>query len=71
MFKRIKKYFEKRKMQKQIQHELLETMASICLYLGYASRHTHNPYGEHMRSHLEAMKHYSEKIREDLGEKHK
>ena len=66
MFKRIKKYFEKRKTQKQTQHELLETMASICLYLDYAARHTHNPYGKYMHSHFEGLKHYSEKIREDL-----
>lgn len=66
VLKKIKKYFEKRKMQKQIQHELLETMANMCLYLDYEARRTHNPYGKYMRSHFEGLKHYSEKTREDL-----
>lgn len=66
MIKIIKKIFQKRKMKKQILHELLETIASICLYLEYDARRSHNPYGQHMRSHFEGMKHYSEIIRKDL-----
>lgn len=76
MIEKIKKYFKQRKIKKQIQHELLETMASICLYLDYEARKTHNPYGKYMKSHFEGMKHFAEIIRaehlqkQETGEKY-
>ena len=66
MIKKIKKYLKMRKTQKQIQYEILETLASICLYLDYEAHRTHNPYGKHMRSHFEGTKHYSKILREEL-----
>ncbi len=58
MIKRIREYFS---LQRRIQHEVLETLASICLWLQYDSRH--NRYGEFMYGHYETLKSLSEEIR--------
>ena len=69
MIKKIKCYLRKRKIQKEIQCEVLETLASICLYLDYESHFSHNPKGRYMRSHFEGLKHYSTILRKEiLGE---
>lgn len=65
MFKKIKKYFE---FQRRYQHEVLETLASICLFLEYDGRRGRIPYAEHMRSHFEVLKILSEELR---GQKEK
>jgi hypothetical protein len=44
--------------------EICETLASICLYLEYDARRTRNPMGEHMRSHFNELKEYSQELRE-------
>lgn len=59
MIKRIREYFS---LQRRIQHEILETLASICLWLHFDSRH--NPYGQYMHGHFQTLKSLSEEIRE-------
>lgn len=66
MIKKIKHYFRKRKTKKRMMHEVLETLASICLWLDYMGRHYHNPYTRHMKSHFDGLKHYSEILRKEI-----
>ena len=60
MFKKAIRYLH---LQRLICFEILETLATICLYLDYDGRHSRNPYSEHMRGHFEALKSFSEEIR--------
>lgn len=53
MFKKIKKYFE---FQRRYQHEVLETLATICLFLEYDGRRGRIPYPEYMRGHFQELK---------------
>lgn len=55
-----------RKIQKEMQHEVLETLASICLWLDYAGHHYHNPHSKNMQSHFLGMKRYSEILRNEI-----
>lgn len=45
--------------------EICETLASICLYLEHDARRSHNPIGEHMRSHFNELKTYSQELRNE------
>lgn len=47
--------------------EICETLASICLYLECDARKTHNPMsmGNHMRSHYNELKEYSQDLRSE------
>lgn len=45
--------------------EICETLATICLYLEYDARRSHNPEGEHMRSHFNELKEYSQELRNE------
>lgn len=60
MFKRIKKYLN---LQRLICFEVLETLATICLYLDYDGHHLRNPYSKHMKDHFVELKAFSEQIR--------
>ena len=60
MFKKIKQYF---KFKKQIQHEVIETLCTICLYLGHIQEYR-NLYRNHMFSHADALKSLSNELRE-------
>lgn len=60
MFKKIKRYLS---LQKLICFEVLETLATICLYLDHEGHHSRNPYSEYMRSHFDNLKTFSEEIR--------
>ena len=53
MFKKIKKYFE---FQRRYQHEVLETLATICLFLEADGLRGRIPYSEHMRGHFQELK---------------
>lgn len=64
MIKRIKRYF---KLQREIQIEVLETLVNICIYLEAEGRHGHNRYGSFMESHAKLLKHYSERLREEVA----
>lgn len=46
--------------------EICETLASICLYLECDARRMHSPMGEHMRSHFNELKEYSQELRNEL-----
>lgn len=61
MFKKIKKYFE---FQRRYQHEVLETLASICLFLEFDGHRGRIPYAEHMRHHFEVLKILSKELRD-------
>ena len=65
MFKRIKRYF---RLQREIQHEILETLCTICLYLEREGHFDRNPYSRNMGSHFRRLKDLSTKLREGLEE---
>ena len=43
--------------------EILETLATICLYLDSEGRGKHNRYGQFMMAHFDKLKKYSEGLR--------
>ena len=61
MIKRIKNYFS---FKKRMKIEILETLASICLYLDYDGHYGHNRYAEYIRSHFTELKALSQELRE-------
>jgi hypothetical protein len=48
---------------KNILNEIIETLATICIYLEYDSRRSNNPMGEHMRGHFKNLADYSQELR--------
>ena len=66
IFKRIKKHFQ---LRKQIQHEELETLITICLYLHF-EHGSRNPYRNHMWGHASCLKDLSNELRKQIEEKH-
>lgn len=60
MFKKIKNYFS---LQRRIQFEVLETLATICLYCGFDS--PRNPYREHLQGHFNSLKNLSDEMRNE------
>lgn len=70
MIKKIKKFFRMRKEKKirqiEIQIEVLETLATICLYLDFDGHFSRNHYAEHMRSHFEVLKKHTDILRKEL-----
>ena len=63
MIKKIKQYFA---LQRRIQIEILETLASICLYLHYDGHFARNRYAEHMHPHFNELKALSEELRQEV-----
>ena len=60
MIKKIKRYF---KLQRQIQKEVVETLASICLFLEYDAHVCyHGRYDGHFRSHFNMLKWLSREL---------
>lgn len=53
------------KFYKGLLIEICATLATICIYLEYDSRRSHNPMGEHMRGHFEKLAEYSQELRGD------
>lgn len=60
MFKKIKNYFT---FKKRMNIEILETLATICLYLEFDSRRNHNANGVFMHGHFKELKAISEELR--------
>ena len=60
MLKKIKNYFD---LQRRIKIETLETLCTICLYLGYDGHYSKNRYAEFMRDHFECLKELSNELR--------
>ena len=56
MFKKIKQYFFRKRMQRLAQIEMLETLATICLYLEKTGLREHIRESELMRSHFHELK---------------
>ncbi len=72
MIKRIKRYFYLRRIQKEMQVEVLETLATICLYLGIeGGRYSHNPKAALMKSHFIGLKHYSDILKKEIESERK
>ena len=67
MIKRIKRYFYLRRIRKEMQVEVLETLATICLYLEAEGRYGHNPKARYMGMHFKSLKQYSEILREEIA----
>lgn len=65
MFKKLRNYI---KLQRMIQHEVLETLCTICLYLESDGRFNRNPYSTYMRSHFMYLKDLSTRVREEVLE---
>lgn len=61
MFKRIRKYFA---MRRRVQIEVLETLATICLYLNHEGHLSHNHFGQYMQPHFQELKSLSRELRE-------
>ena len=61
MIKRIKNYFS---LKKRMKIEMLETLASICLYLDYDGHYGKNRYAEYMKFHFHQLKALSQELRE-------
>lgn len=57
---------QKKRLQKLINHEILETLASICLYLDSEGRRTGNPRARGFNSHFHTLKEYSEILRKEI-----
>ena len=60
MFKKIRKRLH---LQRLICFEILETLATICLYLEHEGHRSNNIYSKYMQGHFEALKSFSEEIR--------
>lgn len=59
----MKKLKKKIKFYKFLLIEIIETLMSICMYLEYDGRRSHNPCGQYMRSHFDVLGKYSEVLR--------
>lgn len=59
------------KFYKGILNEIVETLATICLYLDYDSRRSHNPMGEHMGGHFKELADYSQELRKEKANESK
>lgn len=56
MIKKIRFY-------KSLLIEIVETLCTICLYLGIEGAHSHNRMTMHMSSHFKVLKRFSEEMR--------
>lgn len=70
MIKKIKKFFRERKEKKirptKMQIEVLETLATICLYLEYDGHYSRNRYSEYLHTHYSRLKVYSSELQSDI-----
>lgn len=63
MFKKIKNYFT---FKKRMNIEILETLATICLYLEFDSRTNRNANGVFMRGHFNELKALSSELKRSV-----
>lgn len=52
-----------------MQIEVLETLASICLYLDYEGHYSRNRFHEYIRMHYSELKNYSKDLKDDIWKK--
>ena len=66
----MKKLKRKIRFYKKLLVEVLETLASICLYLDFEGRFNrlHNPRAEYMHSHFEQLKQFTSILRAEMAE---
>ena len=62
MFKKIKNYFT---FKKRMRIEIIETLATICLYLESDSRRNQNAHGVFMHGHFRELKALSFELRKE------
>lgn len=67
MFKKIKKWKQKRQLRRLILHEILEMLCSICLYLESDARHHGNPHARKFRSHFDMLKNMACEVRNEYN----
>ena len=60
---RADRFFEKR-FYKKLLFEIVETLCSICLYLGHGDPARRNRYSGHMIDHYAALKEFSQALKE-------
>ena len=65
MFKKIKKWKQKRLLRRLILHEILEMLCSICLYLEAEARHHGNPHARKFGCHLDMLKKLARAVRNE------
>ena len=65
MFKRFRNYI---KLQRMIQHEILETLCTLCLLLEHDRHYERNHYSMYMGTHFVQLKTLSTKLREEMRE---
>lgn len=63
MIKKIREYID---LQRRIQFEVLETLATICRYLEWNGRRVNNPFCKIMPSHFRYLKELSEELRSNM-----
>lgn len=61
MFKKIKEHFS---LQRRVQIEILETLATICLYLEHDSHYNKNPLNAYLDGHFTSLKKLSSELRD-------
>lgn len=65
MFKKIKKWKQKRLLRGLILHEILEMLCSICLYLESDARHHGNPHARKFYGHFDMLKKLARAVRNE------
>lgn len=60
MIKKLKNYLT---FKRRMQIEMIETLASICLYLNYDGHHGRNRYAEYMIDHFKELTEMSAYLR--------
>lgn len=56
--------FAKIKFYKRLLFEIIETLATICLYLDFEGRRNHNKYFQHMGAHFYELNKFSRELNE-------
>ena len=57
---------QRKKLQKYINHEVIEVLATICRYLEHEGQRNHNPMARTMRMHFDTLKDLSDLLRKEI-----
>lgn len=57
---------QRKKLQKYINHEVLEVLATICRYLEHEGRRNHNPMSQVLGMHFDTLKDLSSLLRKEI-----
>lgn len=71
MIRKIKEYFatkhRRKKLEYEINREVLETLVTICMYLAYEGHFSRNQYAEYCNCHINPLKYLSEECKYEAG----